>query len=81
MAAKIEMMWELRKMMREVLALRTAGTANPKLARAQGCVDGYMRGMLESGVATQEELLRLVAEERQNANGPSTGPLVLAVNY
>jgi hypothetical protein len=44
-----------------------------RLARGHGYVDGYMRVMLESGVATKKELLELVADERLRADGPATG--------
>ena len=70
MAAKNEMMWELRKMLRDVFALRTEGSTYPRLARAHGYVDGYMRAILEGGVASRDELLRLVAEERERARRP-----------
>jgi hypothetical protein len=69
---KADMLTELSRVLREVLALQNAGAAHPKLARAQGFVDGYMRALLESGAATQRELLTLVAEERRRTNGPAT---------
>lgn len=49
------------------------GAAGPKLARAQGFVDGYMRALLDAKLATQRELLAVVAEERSNINGPPSG--------
>ena len=78
MTAKIEMMWELRKMLRDVLVLRGQGTGQPRLARAQGMIDGYMRALLDGGLASKEELLTLVAEEREAASGPATRTLELA---
>jgi hypothetical protein len=35
-------------------------------------VDGYMRALLESGHATKQELLELVAVERARVSGPAT---------
>ncbi len=65
------MLSELARVLREVLALQNQGSTHPKLARAQGYVDGYMRALLESGAATQRELLALVADERRRTNGPA----------
>jgi hypothetical protein len=78
MVAKVEMMWELRKMLRDVLTLKSEGSTHPRMARAHGYVDGYMRGILEGGVATRDELLRLVAEEREAASGPATRSITMA---
>ena len=78
MAAKVEMMWELRKMLRDVFTLRTEGSTYPRMARAHGYVDGYMRAILEGGVASRDELLKIVAEEREAASGPATRTVGLA---
>jgi len=78
MVAKVEMMWELRKMLRDVFTLRTEGSAYPRMARAHGYVDGYMRAILEGGVASRDELLKIVAEEREAASGPATRTVALA---
>jgi hypothetical protein len=64
---------ELRRALRESLTLQNQGSTFPKLSRAQGYVDGYMRAILDSGVCTQRELLAVVAEERARMNGPATG--------
>jgi alkylhydroperoxidase/carboxymuconolactone decarboxylase family protein YurZ len=66
---------ELRKMLRDVFAARAAGTNYARMARAHGYVDGYMRGLLEQGLATKEELLELVAQERARIAGPATREL------
>lgn len=70
---KAESMAELRKGLRTMLALMNEGSTFPKLSRAQGWVDGYMRAMLDAKLATQRELLAVVAEERARMNGPATG--------
>ena len=72
MSSKSDMLAELRKLLHDVFTLRLEGSTYPRLARAQGYVDGYMRVLLEGGHATTEELLRLVAEERQSTSGPAT---------
>ena len=73
--SKAEMLDQLRTMLRDVLALRADGVAYARLARAHGYIDGYMRVLLEAGIAQQRELLVLIAEERARAAGPSTRAL------
>lgn len=72
MRAKSEMVEELKTMLRDLFAARSEGAAYPRLARAHGYVDGYMRAMLETGMATKEELLEVVARERTHIDGPAT---------
>jgi hypothetical protein len=70
--SKKEMLDTLRQMLADAFHLREAGVAYPRLARVHGYADGYMRALLELGVADQRELLRLVAEERQRTLGDAT---------
>lgn len=70
--SKVEMLSELRKMLHDVFVARATGASHPKMTRAHGYVDGYMRALLESGAATKDELLAVVAEERAIVSGPST---------
>ncbi len=70
--SKAEMLSELRKMLHDAFVARATGAAHPKMTRAHGYVDGYMRALLESGTATKDELLALVAEERAIVSGPAT---------
>lgn len=72
MRSKAELIEELRTMLREVFQLRNDGATYQRLARAHGYADGYMRALLESGLATKTELLALVSEERANVSGPAT---------
>lgn len=69
---KSELIEELRKMLQDVLVARHGGANYQRIARAHGYVDGYMRGLMESGVATREDLLKVVADERSKVGGPST---------
>jgi hypothetical protein len=78
MRTKAEILDELRVMLRDVFVARSAGASYPRLARAHGYVDGYMRALLESGQATKEELLELVAAERTSVSGPATRDLAAA---
>jgi hypothetical protein len=77
MRSKTEMMGELRRMLHDMLAAREGGVNHPRLARTQGYVDGYMRALLESGQATKEELLELVALERSSVSGPATREIAI----
>ena len=47
------------------------------LAYAQGLVDGYMRALLESGVASRNELLAVVREQRTALDGSPIRALYL----
>jgi len=69
---KAEVLNDLAMMLRDVLTASTAGRSYARMARAHGYVDGLMRGLLDSGFATKEELLTLVARERARAAGPAT---------
>jgi hypothetical protein len=71
---KREMLDALRGMLREAFLLREQGVAYAKLARAHGYIDGYMRVLMETGVASQKELLALVAATRGEALGAGTRP-------
>ena len=75
MQTKAEALQELRVMFRNVLAASEAGGRMDRLGRARGCVDGYMRALMDLGIATRQELLDLVAVEREKANGPAVRSL------
>ncbi len=75
MRTKADLLDDLRSMMRDLLALRASGELYPRLARAHGYVDGFMRVMLDTGMATKKELIDLVAEEREAASGPAMRPV------
>jgi hypothetical protein len=71
MRTKMEILTELRNMLRDVFAAKSGGETYARLARAHGYVDGYMRGLLETGVVSKEELLAIVAAEREQVSGPA----------
>jgi hypothetical protein len=71
MQTKDDVLEELRTMFRNVLADSAVGGNHSRVVRGRGCVDGYMRALLDLGVATRAELLTLVAAERERANGPA----------
>lgn len=69
--SKDEMLNELRGMLRDVFAAQAAGQVQSRVARAHGYVDGFMRALLDTGIAGKQELLELVASERQHVSGPA----------
>ena len=71
MRSKADLIAELKVLLHDVFIAREKGENYPRLARAHGYVDGYMRALLESGQASKEELLALVAEERSRVSGPA----------
>jgi hypothetical protein len=74
---KDQMLGELRTMLRDVFSARAQGTSHPRMARAHGYVDGFMRALLDTGAVNKHELLRLVAEERAAAHGPATADVCI----
>jgi hypothetical protein len=72
MRSKADLIAELQRHLHEIFVARQEGVSHPRLSRAQGFVDGYMRALLESGQATKAELLALVAAERARVSGPAT---------
>jgi hypothetical protein len=62
----------LRAMLRESLRLGAEGAGRSRLLHAQGCADGFMRAMVEAGLADHRELLALVREVRAESGGPAT---------
>ena len=75
--SKAEMLDNLREMLREALRLKKQGVAHARLARVHGTIDGYMRVLLESGIAEYKELLFVVSDERRSADGPATAEIGL----
>jgi hypothetical protein len=71
MRTKVEVLSELQTMLRDLLAAAAAGGGRARIARAHGYVDGYMRAIIDLGIAQQAELLQLVAAERERASGPA----------
>jgi len=69
--SKADILDELRGMLRDVFAAQAAGQVHTRVARAHGYVDGFMRALLDSGVAAKSELLEIVASERERISGPA----------
>jgi hypothetical protein len=71
MRTRSEVLADLKTMLRDMLTASAGGAGGARLARAHGYVDGYMRALLDLGIATRNELLELVATERERLNGPA----------
>jgi len=71
MRTPADMLNELKVMLYDALLAKTRGVAYPRLARAHGYVDGYMKALLDAGIATNQQLLSLVAEARTTVDGPA----------
>ena len=75
MKEKAEVISELRSMLSDVFTAKERGEAYGRLARAHGYVDGYMRALLDLGVASKDELLEVVNAERERSSGPAMRPI------
>jgi hypothetical protein len=73
--SKAELLENLRGLVQDMLKARREGGAHAKLARANGYVDGYIRVLLETGIADHKALVALVADERRKFDGPATSAL------
>ena len=71
MRTKAELLSELDVMLTDALAAKAKGASHPHLTRALSLADGYMKALLDTGTATQEELLVRVAGVRVAAGGPA----------
>ncbi len=72
MRSKDDMLAELETMLTDVFRARSSGMNYPRMARAHGYVDGYMRALLDSGMASKQQLLDVVATQRRVVDGPAT---------
>lgn len=70
MHRKDQMLRELDVLLRDMLEMRYRGGDHARFAHAQGLVDGYMRALLDGGLATRGELLAVVREQRAALDGP-----------
>ena len=71
-SSSAQMVATLRTLLLQALQLRSEGAGCLSLGRAQGCADGYLRGLLEAGVLSTQEALAIVREERTADAGPAT---------
>lgn len=65
----------LRGLLGDAFALHQKGAAGARLGRTYGMADGYMRALVDLGVATEKELGKVVLEERTQRLGAATQTL------
>ena len=70
--SKADVLKDLETMLKDVLTASESGGSYARMARAHGYVDGFMRGLLDTGFITKEELLQIVARTRAVVAGPAT---------
>lgn len=63
-----EHLFALRSMLAGFFDAHFSGAAGASHARAQGLVDGYMRALVDLRVSTDDDLLRVVQQEREAAS-------------
>ncbi len=73
--SKDAMISELRRLLTEAFEAQRRGALQSRLGRSYGYIDGYMRVMIDAGVANESELLELVRNERVRQSGPATKAL------
>jgi hypothetical protein len=71
-----ELIVTLRGLLGDAFALHQKGATGASLGRTYGMADGYMRALIDLGMATQKELGVVVLEERTRTLGPATRTLV-----
>lgn len=73
MPKKTDLLAQLSTLVARAIAAGRKGGSCPQITRTQAYADGYMRALLDARLATQDELLSLVAAERARIDGPATG--------
>ena len=72
MRTKGDMLTAVEGMLKEAFTAKAQGASQPRLARAYGYADGYLKALLDAGLASQKELLELVGHVRTAISGPAT---------
>jgi hypothetical protein len=62
----------LRGLLRESFRLHAEGSTQPRLGRAEGLVDGFIRALVESGLSDHKTLLAVVRDVRRELGGEPT---------
>ena len=67
MSIRKQTLSRLRTIVHELYEARYEGASAGRIYRAQGMADGYMRALIDLGVAREAELLALIDEEQRIA--------------
>jgi hypothetical protein len=65
----------LRSLLRESMRLHTEGASGVRLGHADGYVDGFVRALVESGLADQASVLAIIKGVRREHCGAALGEL------
>ena len=65
--SKDGLMTEVRAHLRRAFRARFEGRAQVDKARGQACADGYIRALMDAELTDHQQLLRLIAEERNRS--------------
>lgn len=71
-APRDALLGNLRGMLRSLFVVREQGVSHARIARAHGYTDGFMKALVQAGIASERELLGIVQEERRKVAGPAT---------
>lgn len=66
----------LRSLLGASFRLQQEGARAEKLAELRGQADGYMRALLDAGLASERELLEIVRQARHGEAGPAVRTVV-----
>jgi hypothetical protein len=69
---RAELLEILRSLLRESFRLQAEGGSQPRLSQAVGYIDGFVRALIESGVADLATLLGVVRDVRAESRGAAT---------
>lgn len=69
---RAELLEILRSLLRESFRLQAQGGMQPRLGQAMGYIDGYVRALIETGVADHATLLAVVRDVRAESRGAAT---------
>jgi len=70
--SEAELFETLRSLLRESFRLQSEGSGRARLSQAVGYVDGYVRALIETGVADHATLLAVVRDVRAESRGAAT---------
>jgi hypothetical protein len=73
--SKAELIDILRSLLRESFRLQSEGGSHARLSQAVGTIDGYVRALIETGVADHATLLAIVRDVRAESRGAATRTL------
>ena len=69
---RAELLEILRSLLRESFRLQAEGGSQARLGQAVGYIDGYVRALIETGVADHAALLAVVRDVRAELCGSAT---------